>query len=219
MGLEDITVGQLHKVQTMVPGGSDFLEKLGEYILSDDDIDACQQRVECLKNIIWLIEKKPADSKMPEDVPQDNSKLELESMTDNKNDMENATKNKDMDKEETFSKDEAEEMTFDETKCDTIEGVEKSTTDMQIATENESKEASVNVNTSNELKDEKQREGTDNAAQIVTEEKTVVVDTCDETTGIETEEHENKQNITQNTENKDIENKDKTVENKKIRSN
>ena len=77
MGLEDITVGQLHKVQSMVPGGSDFLEKLGEYILSDDDIDTCQKRVEHLKNIIWLIEKKPADSKMPEDVPQDNSKLEF----------------------------------------------------------------------------------------------------------------------------------------------
>ena len=86
-------------------------------------------------------------------------------MTDNKNDTQNATKNKDIDKEETISKDEAKEMTFDETKCDTIEGVEKSTTDMQIATEIESKEASVNVNTSNELKDDKQKEGTDNAAQ------------------------------------------------------
>ena len=69
MELEDVTVGHLHKVQSMVPGGSDFLEKLGEYILSDDDIDACQKRVEHLKNLIWIIEKKPADSKTPEDVP------------------------------------------------------------------------------------------------------------------------------------------------------
>ena len=65
---------------------------------------------------------------------------------------------------------------------------------MQIATENDSKEASVNG----------QKEETDDAVQIAIEKKTVVVDTnikpntCDETKGIETKEHQNKQNITQN---------------------
>ena len=60
----------------------------------------------------------------------DTQKIEtnkVESKTDNKNDMENATKNKDTDKEETFSKDEVKENTCDETKCDTIDGVEKLT--------------------------------------------------------------------------------------------
>ena len=66
--------------------------------------------------------------------------------------MENATKNKETDKGETVSKDEAKENTFDETKCDTIEGVEKSTKHMQIATENDSKEASFNGNTPDEQK-------------------------------------------------------------------
>ena len=129
--------------------------------------------------------------------------------------MENATKNKETDKGETVSKDEAKENTFDETKCDTIEGVEKSTKHMQIATENDSKEASLMETLLMNKKDNKQKEGTDNAAQIVTEKRTVVVDTCDETKGIETEEHENKQYYA-NTENKDIENKDKTVENKQL---
>ena len=41
--------------------------KLGDYILSDDDIKDCQKRVEWLKNIIWIIENKPNQEMLTDD--------------------------------------------------------------------------------------------------------------------------------------------------------
>ena len=49
---EDATIGTLDKVRTVVPGGSKFSIKLGDYLISDDDIEECKKKINRLKNII-----------------------------------------------------------------------------------------------------------------------------------------------------------------------
>ena len=46
---EDAAIGTLDKVRTVVPGSSDFLIKLGDYLVSDDDIEECKKKINRLK--------------------------------------------------------------------------------------------------------------------------------------------------------------------------
>ena len=128
----DITTGSLDKVRDMVSSDSGFLMKFSNYILSDDDIDQCQKRVEWLKNIIWLIGNKPTENKMKEDLPLDNLKFEMEGISNNDGEQEHSKETvTDESKIATESKDSenvdktVKENTLHETKVDKTKGNDK----------------------------------------------------------------------------------------------
>ena len=67
-------------MRTVVPGGSEFLIKLGDYLISDDDIEECKKKINRLKNIIWIIENKPKENETKQELPLDSSNLDMENI-------------------------------------------------------------------------------------------------------------------------------------------
>ena len=104
--------------------------KLGDYILSDDDIKDCQKRVEWLKNIIWIIENKPNQEMLTDDSILDMDGQNNSDISEYQNqdltkinvsdETQIATENKESEKEEKTEVNKA----LDETKGDENKGVD-----------------------------------------------------------------------------------------------
>ena len=124
---EDATMDTLNKVRSVVPGGSYFLMELGDYLLSDDDIEECKKKINRLKNIIWIIENKPKENETKQELPPDSSNLDMQDISDN-----------DKEEEQEFAK----ENETGQKKTE-IERKDTETKHMQIDTEKKDSEKKV----------------------------------------------------------------------------